>query len=123
MSGVGSPGQVEAPAEAILGRAPLQHFDFSDHHSYDPVEIQAMLKIAAAPVPVVCTAKDAVKLGRMRDVWGLTPVWVLETGVQFGPALAVNAIATSSATFADWWQEWWSAKRSRKLPTGGGHVV
>lgn len=87
VSGVGNPAGVEATATELMGRKPLQHFDFADHHPYSSLDVQALCKMTAAPLPVVCTAKDAVKLGAFAGEFGGAKVWVLETRPEFGPAL------------------------------------
>ena len=90
VSGVGNPSGVEATAVRLMGRPPLQHFDFADHHAYSEADIQAVRKLLPAPLPVICTAKDAVKLGAFREAWDGAPVWSLETDVVFGPGLFVE---------------------------------
>ncbi len=102
ISGVGDPAQVENDVTAFMGRPPVQHFDFEDHHPYTPVDVQAVLSLSAAPLPIVCTAKDAVKLERFAPLLANHPVLVLETEVRFGPALF------SSTDFPQWWKEWWT---------------
>lgn len=113
LSGVGNPCGVEKTARALLGREPVQHFDFDDHHRYSAVEIQALLKIAGVPLPLVCTAKDAVKLEHMGDIWGLTQVWVLETRVEFGPWIDFAEDGSASGGFASWWEHWWNTHAGR----------
>ena len=87
ISGVGNPSGVEATAARLMGRPPLQHFDFADHHAYSEADIRAVRKLLPAPLPVICTAKDAVKLGAFGHAWDGAPVWSLETDVVFGPSL------------------------------------
>lgn len=87
ISGVGNPAGVEATAVRLMGRPPVQHFDFEDHHPYSEAEVRAVRKMLPAPLPVICTAKDAVKLGAFREAWGGAPLWVLETEAEFGPSL------------------------------------
>lgn len=101
MSGVGNPSGVERTAARLMGRPPVQHFAFADHHPYSARDIQAVVKMSAAPLPVVCTAKDAVKLRPFASVFGALPVWVLETAVEFGRSLFCEE------SFPSWWQARW----------------
>ena len=112
VSGVGSPAQAEASARALMGRPPLQHFAFADHHPYSAADVQAIVKLSAAPLPVICTAKDAVKLQRFGEDWGNVPVWVMETELRFGPSLFCRT------DFPQWWEDWWKAQRG----TGGNRI-
>ena len=88
-----------------MGRPPLQHFAFADHHPYSTADVQAIVKLSAAPLPVICTAKDAVKLQRFGEDWGNVPVWVMETELRFGPSLFCQT------GFPQWWENWWEAQR------------
>ena len=106
VSGVGNPAQVEASVRELLGRPPVQHFDFADHHPYSAADVQAIVKMSAAPLPVICTSKDAVKLRAFGEEWGSTPVWVMETEARFGPSLFCEE------SFPQWWENWWSERRS-----------
>jgi len=87
LSGVGNHKGVEATAERLIGRPPMRHFDFDDHHPYSETDVQAVRNMFPASLPVLCTAKDAVKLAAFREAWGGTPVWVLETEAEFGPSV------------------------------------
>ena len=106
MSGVGNPASVEENARILMGRPPLQHFAFADHHPYTAADVQAVVKLSAAPLPVLCTAKDAVKLKAFGEDWGHTPVWVMETELEFGPALF------SERGFPQWWENWWDTRNT-----------
>ena len=110
VSGVGNPAQVEQSALQVMGRPPLQHFAFDDHHPYSAADVQAMVKLSAAPLPVICTGKDAVKLQAFSDLWENTPVWILETAVHFGPALFTDS------TFSLWWATWWQHRTTSGHP-------
>jgi len=87
ISGVGNHKGVEATATRLMGRSPVRHFDFADHHPYFETDVQAVRNMFPALLPVLCTAKDAVKLAAFREAWGGTPVWVLETEAEFGPSV------------------------------------
>jgi tetraacyldisaccharide 4'-kinase len=108
MSGVGNPGQVEDSARELMGHPPLRHLVFADHHPYSAADVRAAAALSAAATPVVCTAKDAVKLREFGREWGETPVWIMETRLRFGPH------AFSRTTFPLWWEQWW---RARPAPT------
>jgi tetraacyldisaccharide 4'-kinase len=84
ISGVGDHAGVEATAVRLMGRPPVRHFDFADHHSYSETDVQAVRKMLSTPLPVICTAKDAVKLASFQAAWGGVPVWVMETKAEFG---------------------------------------
>lgn len=112
VSGVGNPAQAEASARLLMGRSPVQHFDFADHHPYSIADIQAIVKMSAAPLPVICTAKDAVKLQSFGEAWGSLPVWVMETEVRFGPYLFCDR------SFPQWWEQWWAQWHAPHAPSG-----
>jgi tetraacyldisaccharide 4'-kinase len=104
MSGVGNPAQVQDNAVRLMGRPPKQRLDFADHHPYSPEDVLAVAQLANGALPVICTPKDAVKLGQLRRQWGCTPVWVMETQLRFGPCLF------SKASFPQWWENWWQTQ-------------
>ncbi len=98
VSAVGNPGPVLETAKAVLGKAPIKHIIHPDHHPYSAEDIEAL---TSADLPLVCTAKDAVKLVRHLPLFGAQPVWVLEVGVRFGPSLL------TCQSFPQWWEEAW----------------
>ena len=104
VSGVGHPGQVLDTAVALLGKAPEHHAIYADHHRYTEHDAT---ELSSHGLPVVCTAKDAVKLSRLLPLFGKTPVWVLEVRPSFGPGLF------SRQSFPEWWQEQWQALASQ----------
>ena len=106
VSGVGNPEQVAATAKEIVGREPLYRFDFDDHHPFTEADVQALTKMGAAHLPVVCTAKDAVKLKSFSEIWGKAPLWALETRMEFGPCLAWDS-RQPAFSFPSWWEGWW----------------
>jgi len=115
ISGVGNHKGVEATAARLVGRPPVRHFDFADHHPYSETDVQAVRKMLPAPLPILCTAKDAVKLAAFREAWGGTPVWVLETEAQFGPSVFTEE------SFLSWFTrslQAAAATRSIMLPGG-----
>lgn len=120
VSGVGNPEDVATTAARLIGKPPLQHFTFADHHPYSAGDVRAVTSLSAGPLPVVCTAKDAVKLRAFADAFALAPVWVLETELRFGPSLFTNQ------DFSDWWDATLggmlsaSRKEAASAPAGGG---
>jgi tetraacyldisaccharide 4'-kinase len=104
ISGVGNPDQLEATARSLMGLAPARHLAFGDHHPYTEGDVLAILREAdrqAADLPLVCTAKDGVKLRSFQAFFGGHPLLVLEAEVAFGPFLF------SAVSFPRWWEDWW----------------
>ena len=115
VSGVGHHAGVEKTATRLMGRPPMRHFDFADHHPYTEADVQAVRKMLPAPLPVLCTTKDAVKLAAYREAWGGLPVWVLETEAEFGPSIFTEE------SFPSWFTrslQAAAATRSIMLPGG-----
>ena len=105
ISGVGNPAGVEATATAFMGVPPVRHIVFADHHPFGDADIRAVAGSIAEPLPVLCTAKDAVKLRPLAAAFGPRPVWVLRAAAAFGPALFTDL------DFAGWWRRQWTAMR------------
>lgn len=113
LSGVGNPTGVEDTATAFMGRPPLRHIVFADHHSFSEADVRAVTASAAQPVPVLCTAKDAVKLRPLAAAFGLYSVWILRVEAAFGPALFTRQ------DFESWWREQWRTMlEARRLGAG-----
>lgn len=126
VSGVGNPGQVERTATAFLGRTPDRHLIFGDHHFYtkrDAARIRLEAQ-ARGCAHVLCTPKDAVKLGPMAD----EDFWTLDLEVRFGSSLF------TPARFDEWWDRRWDTlvlrqaerqtreeRRRAMQAQGGGH--
>ncbi|MCL1939386.1 MAG: tetraacyldisaccharide 4'-kinase [Desulfovibrionaceae bacterium] len=115
ISGVGNPAGVETTAARLLGRPPVRHFDFADHHPYSETDVQAVRRMLPAPLPVVCTAKDAVKLASFREAWDSAPVWVLETEAEFGPSVFTDE------SFSSWFTRSLREVVTAKSMLSGGH--
>ncbi len=98
VSGVGSPDQVRDTAETLLSAPPAHHAVYADHHAYTE---QDAAELTAYGLPLVCTAKDAVKLEPLLPLFGALPVWVLEARPVFGTALFTDL------SFPEWWEERW----------------
>lgn len=99
--GVGEPAQVAASATAFMGREPAHHFIFPDHHAYTHEDARQML---TPGLPVLCTAKDAVKLHGLLPFFAERPLWALMTSLHFGPTLFTDA------SFPAWWENWWHSQ-------------
>lgn len=101
VSGVGRPPQVESTATRFIGRKPVRHLIFPDHHPY---RLQDWLDIAETArrlgsIPILCTPKDRVKLEQfpVEDLWS----FILE--LRPGPAF------NTSLTLSDWLKKSFSA--------------
>lgn len=94
--GTGNPEQVAQTAAAFLGREPAHAMIVADHHRYTEADAKTM---AAWRIPIVCTAKDAVKLAPLLPHFGDVPVWILDVRADFGPAFF------SAQSFDQWWAE------------------
>ncbi len=93
--GTGSPDHVRATAAALLGIAPAAEVIVPDHHAYTETDIRAAMQKG---LPVVCTAKDAVKLTSFLPLLGDHPVWVLDVRAVFSQA------ALTDVSFDAWWE-------------------
>lgn len=94
VSAVGDPEGPKKTAEAFLGRSPEAVLGYPDHHDFQAVDFEHIKEVLErrGVSNVICTAKDAVKLGG----FSLESLWVLEVGVAFGPKLFTDA------TFPEW---------------------
>ncbi len=102
LSGVGEPEQVAKTAKNFMGQAPQNHLAFPDHHAYSRKDIHTLCSFN---LPLICTAKDAVKLLAYKEEFKTTPVWVMDTKLCFGKTLF------TSQNFATWFENWWLQKR------------
>jgi len=81
--GIGAPDAFLAQLGAA--GAQVQAATYGDHHAFSARDVQDLAARAAQVVRVVCTLKDAVKLGpqwpaRYPPLWYLTQLVVIETG-------------------------------------------
>lgn len=109
VSGIGAPGQAIRTASAFLGREPSARLDLPDHHDYTGEKA----RLEHLGLPLVCTAKDAVKLAELRLS---APCWSLSVRAEFHASLSAEQIAgtadkdtTPSPSFDTWWSEWQQA--------------
>ncbi|WP_338668116.1 tetraacyldisaccharide 4'-kinase [Pseudodesulfovibrio methanolicus] len=106
-TGVGDPAQVRATAEAYLGYPPKKHKVFRDHHTYSKQDVLDLAEEAArlGCAAVLCTPKDAVKLGAMcTEVF-----WQFDLSLEFGPSTLGE-----KAKFTTWWDRRYDSFRLRR---------
>lgn len=116
VSGVGDPDQVERTAEGYFGYRPTTHLTFRDHHLYtknDVVNISHVARKRGA-LHVVCTPKDAVKIGPMAE----DNFWTFDLSLKFG------VTAFGHEPFDKWWAaRWtlWAQEYAEKSAREGEH--
>jgi tetraacyldisaccharide 4'-kinase len=98
--GVGNPAQARRSAEKFLGRPPAREMFYPDHHDFT----KNAGELAAMNLPLVCTAKDAVKL----EALGLPLLFSLEARADF------FACFNTDRPFPVWWEEWWNGFAARE---------
>ena len=106
-TGVGDPAQVRATAEAYFGYPPKKHRVFRDHHTYSKQDALDLAREAArlGCAAVLCTPKDAVKLGSMcTEVF-----WQFDLSLEFGPSTLGER-----AKFSTWWDRRYDSFRLRR---------
>lgn len=97
VTGVGDPELVKRTATNFIGYKPMHHMVFRDHHAYtktDVLEMQTAANRLGCKV-ILCTPKDAVKLGPMCT----KEFWQFELRVTFGPSTIGE-----DTPFPNWWQ-------------------
>lgn len=96
ISGVGDPKGVLDSATRFIGYKPTKHLVFKDHHAYTKTEVTNMIAMAQGYdcKAILCTPKDAVKLGPMCTKL----FWQFDLRVEFGPSSI-----SEDTTFASWW--------------------
>ncbi|XPV76865.1 MAG: tetraacyldisaccharide 4'-kinase [Desulfovibrio sp.] len=117
ITGVGSPEQVVDTAKDLIGYGPKEHLSYPDHHMYTKKDVTDILRAMRRHGCkfVLCTGKDAVKLGPLAG----GEFWELEFNVYFGPA------AGSRLSFDTWLETRWdsfisSEKRAEKKHNDDG---
>ena len=83
ISGVGAPAAFAAQLRAA--GAEVQAMPFADHHAFSPADVRAIVARAAGADRVVCTLKDAVKVGpqwppEVQRLWYLSQTVMWEAG-------------------------------------------
>lgn len=94
-SGVGVPGQVETTVRGFLGRGPESHQAYPDHYFFTRADVTELERMADALSceAIICTPKDAVKIGAMAT----QRFWTLDLDLAFGPSLGAGR------PFDSWW--------------------
>ena len=95
LCGTGNPDHVRQTVKSLLGKEPTYAHILPDHYRYTAADAQA---VRQKNLPVVCTAKDAVKLSPLLPIFGDLPVWVLEVEAVF------NRTLFSDTSFDVWWE-------------------
>ncbi len=100
-SGIGSPGPFVAQLRAT--GADVQDVTFGDHHAFSDADVAMLASRAAGMSRVVCTLKDAVKLGprwprNAPGLWYLSQVVVWETGAEGVEALLDRLVPHAALT-------------------------
>lgn len=92
VSGVARPAAVEQSASDLLQAPPAAHLAFGDHHVFTQRDIIRIMRQAHAhnASDVVCTAKDAVKLGVLLEQDTALRWWQLDVRVRFEERLSAD---------------------------------
>jgi tetraacyldisaccharide 4'-kinase len=94
-TGVGNPLSVRESAKRITGLMPAREFFFADHHKFT---LKDLKQAGNKQLPVIITAKDAVKIQPLLpDLQNLT-ILVLHSELEFGPALFTE----QNNSFEEW---------------------
>ncbi|WP_243544016.1 tetraacyldisaccharide 4'-kinase [Pseudodesulfovibrio tunisiensis] len=107
VSGVGAPAQVRGTAKAYFGYGPAKHMVYDDHHAFtknDVLDMQVTARRLGCEA-VLCTPKDAVKLGPMCS----EEFWKFDLQLAFGPSAFVR-----DTPFDTWWNRRYKAFELRR---------
>jgi tetraacyldisaccharide 4'-kinase len=85
ISGIGDPAAFERQLSGVGAR--VTGFRFGDHHAFTTADASSLMQRLPAPATVVCTLKDAVKLGPLwpdpgPSLWYLSQRIVVEQGAE-----------------------------------------
>lgn len=96
VTGVGAPKQVLATAKSYFGYPPVKHIEYPDHHAFNKNNVRDIVAAAEGLgcQNILCTPKDAVKLGPMAT----ENFWQFDLKLQFG-----SSAMAGGATFDRWW--------------------
>jgi tetraacyldisaccharide 4'-kinase len=94
---VGDPESVRASAEFLTGRPAAREFIFADHHKFSLNDLNGV-KSAGMKLPVVVTAKDAVKIQPLLQALREMEILVLDSAVDF----VRTDFSGQSSLFGDW---------------------
>ena len=100
VSGIGAPDAFLAQLAAA--GAQVQAATFGDHHAFSANDVQDLVARGAEVDRVICTLKDAVKLGpqwpaQHRPLWYLSQLVVIETGTASVEALLDRLISPAAS--------------------------
>ncbi len=108
VTGVGNPEQVKETATAFMGTPPARVVTFPDHHAYTRTDA---IVLADYNMPVLCTAKDAVKLSGL----GLPRLYALDVEPDFFASLSDSSSTAPGIPFSAWWERWWREWQGRNV--------
>lgn len=102
VTGVGDPELVKRTATQYFGYKPTHHMVYRDHHAYTKNDVLEMHTLARrlGCEAILCTPKDAVKLGPMCT----EQFWQFDLRVDFGP----SSIGEKTR-FDTWWNRSYEA--------------
>ncbi|MEF2229773.1 MAG: tetraacyldisaccharide 4'-kinase, partial [Pseudodesulfovibrio sp.] len=111
VSGTGDPDQVFRSARQYFGVSPARHLKYPDHHAYSKADVLGMQSVARrlGCEYILCTPKDAVKLGPMCT----DDFWRLELRVGFGPSTIGK-----KTPFNIWWKGRYDSVLLRSVASG-----
>lgn len=100
VTGVGNPEQVKRTASGYFGYKPQRHLVYRDHHTYTKSDVLEMQQVASklGCTAILCTPKDAVKLGPMCT----EDFWQFDLRVDFGPSSIGDDVG-----FDSWWERYY----------------
>lgn len=113
VTGVGDPEMVRRTAKAYFGYSPVSHLKYKDHHTYtksDMLTMQATAKRLGCDF-ILCTPKDAVKLGPMCT----DEFWQFDLCMAFGPSTIGK-----NTPFNIWWKGRYESTHLRRVAGGSG---
>lgn len=107
VTGVGDPELVRHTAKTYFGYAPTKHMIFKDHHTYTKQDVMEIMAVARqlGCAAILCTPKDAVKLGPMCT----DEFWQFDLRLDFGPSTI-----GPNTTFKTWWNRRFDAFNLRR---------
>jgi len=113
VTGVGDPKLVQQTAKNYLGYAPIKHITYRDHHVYTKQDVMEMQAVAhkLGCEAILCTPKDAVKLGPMCT----DDFWQFDLRIDFGPSTI-----GSETTFERWWNRRWDSLNLKRADNKAG---
>lgn len=107
VTGVGNPRLVEETAKMHFGYSPIKHMIYKDHHAYTKTDVMDMLAAMKrrGAKNIICTPKDAVKLGPMCT----DEFWQFDLRVVFGPSTI-----SSKTSFDSWFSRRYDSLSQRR---------